>query len=504
MHTPVDTAGTSGTLCGLAYPYQRGYAQQQGQALSPPHGEVFDEIYFADFAHDDLTGTYYFDPEPPLAKLIIASGEWLYGWWRQNLEGAHGRPADLGFVPFGWRLMPSIFGTLCVPLMYLLALRLYRSRLFALAAATLTCFDGMFFIQSRIGMIDIFAIFFILLAYWAFHLHLESPTPRSSYASLVLTGVVVGLAIATKWIGLAALATMLFVLLMRALRRVLDVRIETAGGVWAWGRGERLKTPALPGWADAAVYLPLAAFSFFLIPAVIYVASYWPDFFQHGYFKSLGDLWSYNVSAYVYHATLKAGHPYGSPWYTWPFLARPVAYYYESSGLGTDAVSGQTLVAGMANLGNPWIWWTSVPCLLLMPYWAIRYKSYPAALISLGYLTQYLPWIPISRVLFLYHYFGPLIFAVLALALVLAAIAESGLAVNLESIRLQAGRALLFGHLAVTVLFFVYFYPVWTGLPVGQTDYLGGFGKGRMWFQDCWATQINSQGVPTRPELCWI
>jgi len=103
VNTPVDTQGTPGTLCGLAYPYQRGYKANPTAAYAPPHGEIFDEIYFADFAHNDLKGISYFDPEPPLAKLFIAAGEWLYGEYRVVFEGAQGNAADLGFTPFGWR-----------------------------------------------------------------------------------------------------------------------------------------------------------------------------------------------------------------------------------------------------------------------------------------------------------------------------------------------------------------------------------------------------------------
>src|SRR5205085_989101 len=195
VNTPVNTAGTAGTLCGLAYPYQRGYRATPGQPYSPPHGEIFDEIYFAVFAHNDLKGISYFDPEPPTSKLIIASGEWLYGWFRATFQGAQGNYADLGFNTFGWRIMSAIFGSLCVPLMYLLALKLWPRRLFALAAATLACFDGMFFVQSRIGMIDIFPIFLILLAYTVFLVHLESRSERDALVTLLLTGAACGLAI---------------------------------------------------------------------------------------------------------------------------------------------------------------------------------------------------------------------------------------------------------------------------------------------------------------------
>jgi dolichyl-phosphate-mannose--protein O-mannosyl transferase len=133
----------------------------------------------------------------------------------------------------------------------------------------------------------------------------------------------------------------------------------------------------------------------------------------------------------------------------------------------------------MVNLGNPWIWWSSIPCVLLLPYLAIRDKSYPAAFIALGFITQYLPWAPITRVLFLYHMFGGLIFMILALAYILARVAGGG--VELRSVS-WVRPFVLYAWLAVAILFFVYFYPVWTGIPIGDHQYLGGFGVGRMWF----------------------
>src|SRR4029077_17858284 len=97
----------------------------------------------------------------------------------------------------------GIFGPLCIAMMYLLARRLWPNRLFALAAATLVCFDGMFFLQSRIGMIDIFPIFFILLAYTLFLAHIQSPTPVASVVTLFLLGLTLGVGVASKWIVLA-------------------------------------------------------------------------------------------------------------------------------------------------------------------------------------------------------------------------------------------------------------------------------------------------------------
>src|ERR1700692_2271084 len=52
---PVDAKGDPGTICGLAYPFNRGYPDSNG-VLSPPNGQVFDEIYFPVDAYDDTKG----------------------------------------------------------------------------------------------------------------------------------------------------------------------------------------------------------------------------------------------------------------------------------------------------------------------------------------------------------------------------------------------------------------------------------------------------------------
>ncbi len=488
-NTPINAAGDPGTLCGLAYPFNRGYPDSNG-VLSPPNGQVFDEIYFPVDAYDDVKGMElckptqtdckfnYFDPEPPLAKLFIASGEWGYGWYRAHFQGASGDYIDLGFNTFGWRIAACIFGTLCIPMMYLFARRLWPNRVFAIAAATLVCFDGMFFIQSRIGMIDIFPVFFILLSYFLYLVHIQSRTPRSSLVSLVALGVVLGIGIASKWIVLAAFASIVFLMIVRAI----------------WLKLARSDDPVIPHGLAWPTYLAVAAVALVAIPAAIYVESWYP-FFARGQFHTLADLIDYQKQSYIYHATLKATHPYGSPWWSWPLLSRPVLYYAEYTHLGIDHWTGQQLISRMANLGNPWIWWTSLPCVAALPYFIIRHRSFPAAVILLGFITQYLPWSQISRVTFMYHMFGGLIFMVLALAFVLAQIAER--------LRPPGRMALVGSFLGVAVLFFLYFYPIWTGLPISGAAYFEG-PQTPPWGPKTWLVNCRNELPPSQPQLfCW-
>ena len=501
--TPVDARGDLGTLCGLAYPFNRGYADSNGQ-LSPPNGQIFDEIYFPVDARNDVKGIEqcrptmphrfdlgscsfnYFDPEPPLSKEIIAAGMWVDGWFRATFQGAKGDLIDLGFNTYGWRLASMLFGTLCIPMMYLLARRLWPNRLFAIAAATFACFDGMFFVQSRIGMIDIFPIFFILTAYFLFLVHIQSRSFNSSMLSLVALGTVLGIGIAAKWIVLAAWASIGFMLVLRLV-------------LAAFGREWGPPVFRMQGGIYWARYLAVGVIALILIPVGIHLISWYP-FFARGQFHTLTDLIQYQMDAINYHRNLVATHPYGSPAWSWPFLARPVLYYAEyqnasgGAGIGFDLFTGQPLWARISNLGNPWIWWTSLPCVASLPYFILRHRSFPAAVILLGFLTQYLPWFPVTRVLFMYHMFGGLIFMVLANAFVFAYLAGK--------LPAPDRKWLAMAHLGLAVTFFGYFYPVWTAVPLSAPAWYESSGT-PPWGPKLWLMNCRDLPASQAQTFCW-
>src|SRR4029077_19791845 len=173
---------------------------------------------------------------------------------------------------------------------------------------------------------------------------------------------------------------------------------------------------------------------------------------------------------------------------------RPVLYYAQYDGLGTDAFTGEALWARISNMGNPWIWWTSLPAVAALPYYVIRQRSFAAAVILLGFITQYAPWFLISRVLFMYHMFGGLIFMVLALAFVLAFMASHVP---------RPGRALLATHLGLAGAFFFYFYPLWTGLSISlsATDASSGT---PIWGPKLWLVVCTPYLKGTEERLwCW-
>jgi dolichyl-phosphate-mannose-protein mannosyltransferase len=452
---------------GIGHDYQDPSLPGLGKPndIAPNSPFVFDELWFANDAHKDLLGQDYFDPEPPLAKLIIAVGIKLFG-----------------FNSFGWRFMPALFGTALIPLMYLLARQLLAVRFFAVAAGVVTAFDGMTFVESRTAVIDIIPITLVVLAYLLFHLHLNADTALRRRCMIVATGVVLGLAIGAKWTALAAYGTIIVILAVRLILR--------------WTRYDR-QTGAI------------ALLSLALLPVIFYGLTFTRYLtITHGitnlsqpalgfapFHLNLGAAWTelreWHWQTWHYHTTLTAPHIFYSPWWSWPLDFRPVVYYYASQGLGIDQSTGSALVAEIFNLGNPLAWWAATAALvgiavglpaLIQDYLrrrdpepaeaaerdragALDQRLYATIFILLAFAAAWLPLSRVPRGLFLYHMLGGLPAMFLALALVLTYLRSlrgrlSGMALQLS------GAVPAYAYLLMVVGFFLYFYPLWTGLPL--------------------------------------
>ena len=75
---------------------------------------------------------------------------------------------NLGYHAFAWRLPGVIAGAITAALLYLLTRILFRRRLVAALVGLFVLVDGMFFVQSRIGMNDVYVGLFIIAAYTLF------------------------------------------------------------------------------------------------------------------------------------------------------------------------------------------------------------------------------------------------------------------------------------------------------------------------------------------------
>jgi predicted membrane-bound dolichyl-phosphate-mannose-protein mannosyltransferase len=123
---------------------------------------------------------------------------------------------DVGSTQFAWRIAGVAFGSALVGLIYLLAATMFSRRRIAILAAAFVAVDGMSYVMSRISMNDIFVTVFIVAAYLVFWQVWSGRWARSAWWALPLTGVLIGLAAAAKWVGFYALAGLLILVLARS------------------------------------------------------------------------------------------------------------------------------------------------------------------------------------------------------------------------------------------------------------------------------------------------
>ncbi len=130
---------------------------------------------------------------------------------------------ELGSHAFAWRMPGVILGALTAACLYLLARILFRRRLIAGLVAVFVIADGMFFVQSRIGMNDIYVGFFIVAAYTLFAAVWTGwwRSRAAFWVGMPLIGALLGLALASKWVALYAIGGIALLILVRsALGRV--------------------------------------------------------------------------------------------------------------------------------------------------------------------------------------------------------------------------------------------------------------------------------------------
>ena len=433
----------------------------------------FDEIYHARTAYEFLNGLYsYENTHPPLGKIFIALGIALFG-----------------MNPFGWRIIGTLCGIAMVPLVYLFAKRLTNHTPVSALACVLFTFDFMHFTQTRIATIDVYITFFVILMYYFMYQYstmsfYDKPLWKT-FLPLGACGFCMGLGIASKWTGIYAgmgLAIVFFATLYRRYREYLYALKEPDGASHGILH-RRILDQFVPYTRRTILFCMLF---FVLIPGFIYLLSYLPfrDYSDDGLFLRL---LHNQATMFNYHSSLDATHPYSSPWYQWPVIIRPIWYF--------SGYPSETLREGISAFGNPLVWWAGIPAFFYL-FWLWGKKGdRNAAFLSIGYLAQYLPWVFVSRITFIYHYFPSVIFVVLMIVycLLRRPIFQTGNFTEVKKRKKsfsqakgfrQYSRRFLIG-LAIygTAAFgmFLLFYPVLSGQPV-EADFVG---KWLRWF-DTW------------------
>jgi dolichyl-phosphate-mannose--protein O-mannosyl transferase len=161
---------------------------------------------------------------------------------------------------------------------------------------------------------------------------------------------------------------------------------------------------------------------------------------------------------YQYHATLKATHPYGSSWWQWPLLLRPISYYYHDFRVGAATANGAACcVAEILALPNPAIWWLGLISVPYILYLAIRERHKGFALLVTAYFFQWLPWIGSPRVAFEYHFLPNLAVICMANSALLQRVWNRALP---EEGPWAWPRLVVYGFCALALWTFIFFFPI--------------------------------------------
>ena len=122
-------------------------------------------------------------------------------------------------------------------------------------------------------------------------------------------------------------------------------------------------------------------------------------------FTILG-VYGQTMGMYDYHKNLEATHPFQSVWYEWILNIKPIWYYHQVN---------DGMVKTISAYGNPVIFLTGAIAMVTTAYYAVFKRCKTALLIVISYLAQLIPWILVTRCVFIYHYYPSIPFLLLSI-----------------------------------------------------------------------------------------
>jgi dolichyl-phosphate-mannose-protein mannosyltransferase len=343
--------------------------------LQLPSILVYDEHVYVEEAYKYLGGQAFFEVHPPFAITLIVACAWLFG--------CHS---------WSWRISSAIAGTALIPITYLLARRMFKSRGAALLGAVLILCEGMFLEYSRLALINILYLTLAAASYLAVFRFMQVRDLADRRRTMTLLAIALGLGLGSK--------------------------LAIPGITWLLCLGF-LALAIMPGWFE---HKPLrnwwtALDLRYLTGALVLVGSVSALFFLLTFLPNYIVGWWGGVASITryYHHVVLVNKTYpppvshqDSPWWTWPLMLRAYNYAQQQDDLGNYI----TVWGG----GNPAIWWAVVPAIVLAAIRAIRRDGVAWSFLVIGYLMYTAMWIPVPRAVYLYSYLPAYYLGILALA----------------------------------------------------------------------------------------
>ncbi|BAZ80811.1 phospholipid carrier-dependent glycosyltransferase [Sphaerospermopsis kisseleviana CS-549] len=467
---------------------------------------VFDEVYFAQFGNNYLTNTPFFNAHPPLSQYIIGLGIWIGNhipFWQNPVNGATGSLLS----PWSYRWANAFTGSLIPLIVIFLTYQLSYRRGFALLTGLFTALDGLFLVESRYALSNIYIVIFGLIGHWFLLLALEKQNKQRWFA-LFIAGISFGASIGTKWNGLWFLAGAYGIWIAAWIIRWLQsFSSSPRSPLFTYLRPflspsqERIKTqentPQIPLQKITQINILQMGFFLGIIPILMYSLIWIPHLqldTSYGFIEVHKQILQFHLQLGGNDSSV---HPYCAAWYKWPLMTRPMAYYYQITQSFQDPIPvfGPPLPPGAGKvvydvhaMGNPFLWWFGLATIIflvgmlfvkiLLP--GIQQKrlfipknlgvdTWIALYIVINYAANLLPWVKVNRCVFIYHYMSAVIFTFIALAWFVDQCLRS----------YYRGMRILGLTISFTIIVaFVFWLPIYLGLPLSVEDY-----HLRMWFR---------------------
>jgi dolichyl-phosphate-mannose-protein mannosyltransferase len=416
---------------------------------------VFDEVYYAKFANNYLTNTQFYNSHPPLSQYLIAIGIWIGDRLPIGQDVTNTLTGSLHST-FSYRWMNALFGSLIPPSIAALAYQLNQRMSFAFLAALFISLDGLFLVDSRYALNNIFLIFFGIIGQLL--VLMASRSKDSSQLLLMLgAGISFGAAVACKWNGLWFLLGIYILLGMAKIWVLIKplIQPQTISNSLFNSPGESLCQRL------GSINLATLISGLAIVPVLVYSILWIPHLIQNPQLN----FWEMQLSILNYHEQVGDGasiHPYCADWYTWPLMLRPLAYYYQQE-------PSTQLYYDVHAMGNPFLWWfafaaifglfiTVVKDLFRTPISELNIEKLGIPLFFIvNYAANLLLWVPVTRCVFIYHYMGAVLFAIVGLAWLV----DTWLRSNFMFVQ-GIGLTMIF----MIAAGFVFWLPIYLGLPL--------------------------------------
>ncbi len=458
-----------------------------------PNSLFWDENYHIASAQKHLDGVMYMEPHPPLGKMLMALGEYVTGSNSELDKSAFnrtdyvtGNDVPQGFAFWGFRL-PSVFMmAFSVLFLYGILVRIIRHRLVAAAFCTPLIFDNALVVHSRAAMLEGIQFFFILGALYYF-VRVINDNSRILLRHYAILSVWIGLATVVKVNG--AILLLLMVMLFG---------VDQWDNIKNWRLVELLKrlATAVPAGTLPAVAVFLGIFyihigmgseiannrTYKASPEYLHLIRQGETFTPRAFVAGMKDHWRY-MSEYADGVprldVCKPGEN-GSHVMGWPLGTKTISYRW-----GKDTYDNGIVKTNYTYLlGNPIVWFSALlgivlSCGLIISRFVYgnrekdqRLFLWICAFTSL-YVCYMVTMLQIERVMYLYHYLVPLLFAIINMALVFNYIYRDEIIAGNKHTLINAGA---FALLVVAV--FAFFSPLTYSIPITAEQF-----ELREWFK---------------------